>query len=444
MKESRKFLSRRLEVDRLEDSIVRHCHRINTATYDLLVDLREFDQRAGFLRSGFDNCASWLHWRCDISLNAAREKVRVAHALLELPAISRSFRGGQLAYSKARALTRVANRDNEQELLDFALGHTATQVEQRCRELRCGTPASMKQIQRAWSGRSLSMFRNSDKGTITYTLEVPIEQGALVDKALDKAGAASDSDRAEFADDSWSARRADAFLEITNTYLSGNHRSDTAVSDSDNYVVTVHVDHVALTEGKGRSGLPIDSVKRLCCDGNTITIVEDTNGEPLNIGRRSRTVPTGIKRALHARDEHCRSPGCRNSRFVDAHHIHHWSAGGETSLQNLMLLCGKHHRLVHEGGFHIVRDYQDQWVFTRPNGIAVPTSGYQKADIQDATGIPKSGRSQLKLLLQTLATKLVRSRLISPRLGSHFGERLKDMRIPFPQLRLINRYQVRY
>ena len=100
--------SYRLEIDRLEDSIIRHCHRINAATYDLLVVLREFDQRAGFLRSGFDNCADWLHWRCDISLSAAREKVRVAHALLELPAISRSLGKGQLAYSKARALTRVA------------------------------------------------------------------------------------------------------------------------------------------------------------------------------------------------------------------------------------------------------------------------------------------------------------------------------------------------
>jgi len=377
--------SYRLEIDRLEDSVVRHCHRINAATYDLLVVLREFDQRAGFLRSGFDNCADWLHWRCDISLSAAREKVRVAHALLELPAISRCFCKGQLAYSKVRALTRVAKRNNEQEHLGFALEHTAAQVEQRCRELRCGTPASTEQVRRANSGRSLSMFRNSDKGTITYTLEVPIEQGVLVDKALDKASAASDSDRAEFANESWSARRADAFLEIANNYLSGKHNSDAAAPDSDNYLVTVHVDHLALTEGKGRSGLPIDSVKRLCCDGNTITIVEDTNGEPLNIGRKSRTVPTGVKRALHARDKHCRFPGCRNSRFVDAHHIHHWSAGGETSLENLLLLCGKHHRLVHEGGFRIVRDYQDQWVFTRPDGIAVPACGYQKADSQDAT-----------------------------------------------------------
>jgi len=328
MSDSQTFSDRRLEIDKLEDSIIRHCHRINAATYDLLVDLREFDQRAGFLRCGFDNCADWLHWRCDISLSAAREKVRVAHALLELPAVSGCFGNGQLAYSKVRALTRVADRENEQVLLGFALQHTATQVEQRCRELRCGEPASAEQAQRAYSQRSLATFLNSDRGTITYTLEVPIEQGALVDKALDKASAASSPNQAEFADESWSTKRADALLRIANAYLSGKHFAGAAGSDSDNYLVTVHVDHSALADGNGRSGLPIESVKRLCCDGNTMTIVEDTNGEPLNIGRKSRTVPTAIKRALHARDKHCRFPGCRNTRFIDAHHIHHWSVVG--------------------------------------------------------------------------------------------------------------------
>jgi len=383
MSNTANLTSRRLEIDRLEDSIIRHCHRINSATYDLLVDLREFDQRAGFLRSGFENCADWLHWRCDIGLSAAREKVRVAHALLELPAVSGAFGNGHLAYSKVRALTRVANRDNEDELLSFALQHTTTQVEQRCRELRFGMPESTELAQRAYSQRSLSTFRNREKGTITYKLEVPIEQGALVDKALDKANVASVSDHAEFANESWSTRRADAFLGIANAYLSRKHVADATVLDSDNYLVTVHVDHAALAEGKGRSGLPIESVKRLCCDGNTVTIVEDANGEPLNIGRKSRTVPTAIKRALHARDKHCRFPGCHNTRFVDAHHIHHWSAGGETSLDNLLLLCGKHHRLVHEGGFRIVRDYQNHWMFTRPNGIAVPQCGFQSADTLD-------------------------------------------------------------
>ena len=72
--------------------------------------------------------------------------------------------------------------------------------------------------------------------------------------------------------------------------------------------VTVHVDRSALSDGHGRSGLPIESVKRLCCDGETVVIVEGEDGEPLNVGRKTRTVPTAIKRALWSRDKNCRFP----------------------------------------------------------------------------------------------------------------------------------------
>ena len=68
---------------------------------------------------------------------------------------------------------------------------------------------------------------------------------------------------------------------------------------------------------------------------------------------------------------------------MDAHHIVHWSIGGETSLKNLILLCQAHHKLCHEGGFTIEKDYQDRWFFRRPDGRAVPPSGYRLADMTD-------------------------------------------------------------
>jgi hypothetical protein len=114
-----------------------------------------------------------------------------------------------------------------------------------------------------------------------------------------------------------------------------------------------------------------------------VVIVENEDGEPLSVGRKTRTVPTAIKRALRARDKGCSFPGCHHKRFVDAHHIQHWSAGGDTSLDNLMLLCSRHHRLVHEGGFCIERDFQDRWFFKRPDGRAVPNCGYNSQDMID-------------------------------------------------------------
>jgi hypothetical protein len=215
---------------------------------------------------------------------------------------------------------------------------------------------------------------------MTITIELPLETGELVEKALDKARDDSTLS-AEFVDASWSARQADAMVAMARSYLSGN--AGQTRNTSDDYLVTIHVDQSALANGNGRSTLPIESVKRLCCDGHAVILGEDENGEPLNIGRKTRTVPTAIKRALVARDKSCAFPGCHHTRFVDAHHIQHWSAGGETSLDNLMLLCSQHHKLVHEDGFAIERDYQDRWFFKRPDGRAVPACGYHAQDIMD-------------------------------------------------------------
>src|SRR5690606_37005564 len=131
------------------------------------------------------------------------------------------------------------------------------------------------------------------------------------------------------------------------------------------------------------SGLPVESVRRIACDCDRVVLVEDEEGEPLSVGRKSRIVTAAIKRALWARDKGCRFPGCGRTRFVDAHHIVHWSTGGETALSNLMLLCSQHHRLVHEGGFRTEKDYRDRWFFKRPDGRAVPSCGYRSEDMTD-------------------------------------------------------------
>ncbi|MEX0976704.1 MAG: DUF222 domain-containing protein [Woeseia sp.] len=372
---------RNASIDDLDRAIVALAARINAATHDFLVLVRRFDERGGWLRWGFESCADWLHWRCDLSRCAAREKVRVAHAIKTLPAIAPAFARGELSYSKVRALTRVASPGNEDELLAFALKTTATRVEERCRELRYGSPASTEEALRAQARRALSLRRDPQRGTATITVELPLETAELIDKALDRAMEATISSEPSLAEQSWAAQRADALVAMAKQYLSGN--GDAAAGTPDHYQVVVHVDQAALATGRGRSGLPIESVRRITCDSDRIVLIEDESGEPLNVGRKSRTVPAAIKRALWARDCGCRFPGCGRKRFVDAHHIEHWSAGGETSLDNLMLLCAQHHRVVHEGGFRIEKDYRDQWFFKRPDGRAVPACGYRTADVTD-------------------------------------------------------------
>ena len=373
--------NRSLSIDELDRGIVSLSAKINAATYELIVLVRQFDERAGWLKWGLSNSAEWLHWRCDLSMSAAREKVRVAHALKSLPAIATAFSIGELSYSKVRPLTRVARANNEEALLSFALNTTASRVEERCRELRCGTAESVDEASRAFANRSLRVHRDAARGTMTITIELPLETGELLEKALDRARDSTASQTPELADEPWSAQQADALITVASDYLSGSGEATTGTTD--NYQVTIHVDRSALASNDGRSYLPIESVKRLCCDGDAVVIVENEKGEPLSVGRKTRTVPTAIKRALRARDKGCRFPGCHHKRFVDAHHVQHWSAGGETSLDNLLLLCSRHHQLVHEGGFSIERDYQNRWFFKRPDGVAVPSCGYQAKDIID-------------------------------------------------------------
>ena len=370
-----------ISIDELDHAIVSCAARINAATYDMLLLVRQFDERAGFLRWGLDNCAEWLAWRCDLSLITAKEKLRTAHALKILPAISDAFSEGELSYTKVRELTRVANRDNEENLLHFALRTTASNVAQRCRELRLGDEASLDTAARAFANRSLRIRRDLHRGMMVVTLELPMESGELLEKALDKARDDEVLEMPDPADTSWSARQADAFVNMVMGYMSDT--SSDKQSD-DNYLVTIHVDHSALQGKEGRSALPIETVKRLCCDGHAVVLTETEKGEPLSIGRKSRIIPKAIERAVRARDNNrCRFPGCHNHRFLHCHHVEHWSNNGETSLDNLMLLCTKHHTLIHEGGFRIETDFQDNWYFVRPDGIAVPESGYHSRDMRD-------------------------------------------------------------
>ncbi len=208
----------RTDIDELDSAIVTLAARINASSYELLVLIRRFDERAGWLKWGFTNCSDWLHWRCDLSVSTAREKVRVAHALKTLPAIASAFSSGALSYSKVRAVTRVATLDNEEALLAFALNTTAARVEERCRELRCGTAESVTEANRAYANRGLRIHRDPSRGTLTITVELPLETGELIDKALDKAREISASQCPEFADESWSAQQADAFVTMANAY----------------------------------------------------------------------------------------------------------------------------------------------------------------------------------------------------------------------------------
>ena len=180
----------------------------------------------------------------------------------------------------------------------------------------------------------------------------------------------------------WRAQQADALVAIAKTYLDGGGAGGNG-STADHYQVVVHVDEKSLRGGIGRADLPIDTVKRLTCDGSLVTVLEDERGTPLDVGRKQRTVSTPLKRALYSRDRGCSFPGCERKRYLDAHHLKHWAEGGDTSLENLTLLCTHHHRCLHEGGFRIEREADGELRFQRADGRTIPRFGYRVEDFTD-------------------------------------------------------------
>jgi len=360
-------LSKR-SIDQLEADLIHQSTDISAREYAFLVDLREFDLRQGWKAYLFNNCGEWLNMKCGIDISTGREKVRVARALFDLPQVSAAFEAGDLSYTKARSLTRVVTAHNEAEELAFAIRATTDQVQARCRQLRNGDrAASTIDANRLHKERYLS--RSIDQnGRMTISIELPMETGELVMKAIEQAVVDSE-------EDTFHARQADALVEISKAYLTGENSKTT--SSADQYQIMVHVDEKALRPNASRdafgtkSDLPIETVRRLCCDGAIVPVTEDESGNPLNVGRKHRIVQPALRRALHARDKHCCYPGCSHDKWLDAHHIIHWADGGETNLKNTLLLCSKHHRLHHEGGFTIKHNYQNERYFETSRGRVV-------------------------------------------------------------------------
>jgi Domain of unknown function (DUF222)/HNH endonuclease len=373
----------------LADQITELAGHLNAANHRWLSLIAEFDRRKGWSDGSTQSCAHWLNWKCGIDIGAAREKVRVAHALDKLPRIAAAMARGELSYSKARALTRVACEKTEAYFLSIALHGTAAHVEKLVRCYRRAKESEELSREAQQQATRKVTYLHDDDGSLVLKARLPAEIGALVVKALDAA--LNDSMGSDLSAEispkqadcrtfvpvseerpSWGARRADALGRIAESFL--QHGAE-ALNGGDRHQIVIHVDAETLHEGcAGRCeledgpSLPVETVRRLACDASIVDILENREGEPLNVGRKTRSIPPALRRALNARDRGCRFPGCSNARYVDAHHIQHWSKGGETKLSNLVQLCRFHHRQVHEGRV-VVQTLDDGALrFVRPDG----------------------------------------------------------------------------
>ena len=358
-------------IDELAAEICTLTGHINAANHRWLMLIAEFDRRKGWSDSATQSCAHWLNWKCGIAMGAAREKVRVARALENLPKISAAMASGKLSYSKAREITRVGTSENEDYLLMIAEHGTAQHVENLVRAYRrCQDAEELSREARQQQNRCVS-FRYDDDGSLVLTCRLPAEAGALIMKALDLAvedvPAGTSPEPVPF-----SARRADALALVAESFLAHDVLE---APGTDRQQIVVHVAAETLRnrtagccEFEHGPSMAAETARRLSCDACVVALIEDDEGEPLNVGRKTRNISAPLRRLLNARDKGCRFPGCANSRYVDAHHIKHWANGGETKPSNLVSLCRFHHRAVHEGGFRIEILDDGAFRFVKPNG----------------------------------------------------------------------------
>ena len=384
------------ELDAKEVELAELSAHLDAATHRQLTLIRVMDVSERWAKRGAKSCAHWLSWRVGLDPGAARERVRTARKLGELPATDDALRRGVLSYSKARAISRVATPANEACLLGIAEHTTAAQLEKVCRGVR----QQQREDARASTDDAPERYvrlRHRGDGTVRVEAVLLPDEAERVMEALRSLKAAM-SEGLETKPD-----LADALVRVADAVLAGDllatdgaplasapgDASDDDASDdagassasatgasaprapvrtcgADRAQVVVHFTEDLIDGGQGVRGfaavlddggrVSAETFRRLACDCSLLGVREDGSGDVLardvlDIGRKTRRIPPALRRAVTLRDRCCRFPGCTHDRFIDLHHVEHWLHGGETSKDNLLTLCTFHHRLVHEGGF---------------------------------------------------------------------------------------------
>jgi hypothetical protein len=321
-----------------------------------------FGSRRLWAADGATSMAAWLVARLGVSYGTATAWCETADRLRFLPALAAAFEEGRLSWDQVRAAAEVATCSTEAAVLARALGSSAAQLERAARRRReaAGRGEAAIRSVRWWSERRGAQWRLAGY--------LPAEEGAVVARALeviaDRAPRHPETGRYDPA----AVRYANALVELAEVRL--------AATDPAPPTLVVHIDAETLAAGDGCGDIPggpvlsAQAVRRLACDARLETVAERPDGSTVGIGRAGRTIPPWLARQVRRRDQGCRFPGCERARWVHLHHLVHWADGGSTDLDNLVTLCGHHHRLVHEGDWRLVGHPDRHLTFLRPDGRA--------------------------------------------------------------------------
>jgi hypothetical protein len=341
--------------------------------------LAEIDRRGLFTRDGHLSAASWLASSFKVAWGIAREHVRVARALEQMAHARAAFEAGDVSLSGVRLLATAHDVEPEAfaraegELVEAARIHSVPDLQRVValwrqaveQEQAAGGEDELRQRRRLHASVTLM-------GSVRVDGDLDPETGESLLSALRAVLDAEARSRGTDDERTPAQRRADALGEICRQWLDDSDRPSVA-GERPHLTVTVPAEALHGNVGTGKldhvGPVGSDVARRLACDASVMRVVLSGRSEPLDVGRRTPVVSAAVRRAVIVRDRHCRFPGCdRPQAWCDAHHVVHWTDGGPTSLANLLLLCRRHHGMVHRSGGFGLELVEGRPVFRRPDG----------------------------------------------------------------------------
>jgi hypothetical protein len=346
----------------LAEDLVTLRHGMDRLEAEFARRLRRFDAQHGYLSERAASLVSWLRIRCRMSPGAAAQRVDVARQLPHLPLTEHALVSGDIGFHHAAVIARCASEVGaeavapvEETLVEAARKLDPGRLRFVTRHLRhCVDPDGALADANADHARRFFNISESFDGVFFLNGKLDAEGGALVRAAIDALDTpVAHDDRA-----SWQ-RRADALVELAKRQLQSGELPAVA-GQRPHITVTTSAETLQRWPGAPAGEMswagPVvaETVRRLACDAAVTHLTVGPGGKPLDVGRAARTIPPAIRRALVTRDRGCRFPGCdRPPEWTDAHHLQHWADGGETRVDNLVLLCRRHHRMVHENAWRL-------------------------------------------------------------------------------------------
>jgi hypothetical protein len=371
-----------VEVARFASAVERFCAApIRASGPELSFDMREVSRCRDLLELKFSEMAAafantdeydldgsvspvhWIRHQCHMGGGAAADRVVVGAQLANMSESAEAVAGGEIGFAHLALIARTAtalaetgsnNQFDERHLLAKAKEFSVGRFRIFCDHQRHADDPEGYAAEQAQNVEERSLTLSSgESGRVWLRGVLDAEGGAVLRIALEPLAKSSGK-----GDDRRLTRRfADALVE-----LAGHSLDNGLVPQRPHLQVTTTLETLLERAGAPAAdlelSLPISaaSVERLACDCNVTRILLGADSQVIDVGRSKRVISPAQRRALHVRDKGCRWPGCdRPASYTSGHHLVHWVKGGSTDLDNVVLLCLRHHWLVHEGKWQLIK-----------------------------------------------------------------------------------------